>query len=70
VYIQITGTEVSEKMLDYGGFNFKSFVDCSPVATFVLDLNHCIAQWNRACEDVLGFSSDFMVGTKNQWMPF
>ena len=49
---------------------FAHFLDCSPVPTFILNLEHCISHWNKACEHVLGFSSEFMLGTKNQWMPF
>lgn len=46
------------------------FLDCSPVPTFVINAEHIITHWNKACEHVLGFSSEFMHLTKNQWMPF
>ncbi|PRC93361.1 ATP-binding protein [Solimicrobium silvestre] len=59
-----------EKALEKISVEFAHFLDCSPVPTFVLDLNHVITHWNKACEHVLGFSSDFMLETKKQWMPF
>lgn len=49
---------------------FANFLDCSPVPTFVLNTNHLITHWNKACEHVLGFSASFMLETKNQWRPF
>jgi len=49
---------------------FARFLDCSPVPTFILDAAHTITHWNRACEHLLGFTSEFMLHTKNQWVPF
>lgn len=42
----------------------------TPVPTFVIDLEHRVTHWNRACEFVLCYPADQMVGTKNQWKPF
>jgi PAS domain S-box-containing protein len=41
-----------------------------PVPTFVIDRNHRIIYWNRACEELTGFSRDEMVGTYRSWLPF
>ena len=49
---------------------FANFLDCSPVPTFILNAEHIISHWNKACEYLLGFSCEFMRHTKNQWMPF
>jgi two-component system NtrC family sensor kinase len=49
---------------------FANFLDCSPVPTFVLDNDHVITHWNKACEHVIGYTSEYMLATKNQWMPF
>lgn len=45
-------------------------LDCSPVPTFVIDSEHRVTHWNRACEQVLGYSAAAMIGTNKQWLPF
>ncbi|WP_228895858.1 ATP-binding protein [Pseudoduganella aquatica] len=47
-----------------------AFLDGHPVATFVLDTAHTITHWNKACEHLLGWSTEEMVGTKNHWQAF
>ena len=42
----------------------------SPIPMFVIDKNHKIAYWNKACERLTGFSSEEMIGTDRQWAPF
>jgi diguanylate cyclase (GGDEF)-like protein/PAS domain S-box-containing protein len=42
----------------------------TPVPTFVIDLEHRVTHWNRACEVVLRYPANQMIGSKNQWMPF
>ena len=42
----------------------------SPIPMFVLDKNHRIIYWNKACEKLTGFSSEEMIGTSRQWEPF
>ncbi|RLB39245.1 MAG: hypothetical protein DRH12_11755, partial [Deltaproteobacteria bacterium] len=42
----------------------------SPIPMFVLDKNHRIIYWNRACEKLTGYSSQEMLGTDNHWKPF
>jgi two-component system NtrC family sensor kinase len=46
------------------------FFDGHPVATFVIDTRHVIIHWNRACEQLLGWSKADMVGTANHWQAF
>jgi len=41
-----------------------------PVPTFVIDRSHRIIYWNRACEELTGFSHHEMVGTYRYWLPF
>ncbi|MCX5893450.1 MAG: PAS domain S-box protein, partial [Deltaproteobacteria bacterium] len=41
-----------------------------PVPTFVIDRDHRIIYWNRACAELTGFSSQEMVGTYRYWLPF
>lgn len=42
----------------------------SSVATFVLDQDHRVAYWNRACENLTGVSAASVLGTREQWRPF
>lgn len=42
----------------------------SPMPMFVLDQDHKITHWNRACEELTGYSGEKMTGTDHQWMPF
>lgn len=46
------------------------FFDGNPVATFVINADHVITYWNRACEHAFGMPASEMIGTRNQWMPF
>jgi len=41
-----------------------------PVPTFVIDRSHRIIYWNKACEELTGFSRHEMVGTYRYWLPF
>jgi PAS domain S-box-containing protein len=45
-------------------------IESAAVATFVLDAHHKVVLWNKACEELTGFSSADMIGTDNQWRPF
>ncbi len=42
----------------------------SPTPMFVIDKNHKIIYWNKACEKLTGFSRGKMIGTNRQWEPF
>ncbi len=45
-------------------------IEGSPVPTFVIDKDHRVILWNRACTDLTGYSSKLMVGTSNFFQPF
>jgi diguanylate cyclase (GGDEF)-like protein/PAS domain S-box-containing protein len=45
-------------------------VNNSPVATFVIDAQHRILHWNRACEIVTGVRAQEMVGSTQSWKAF
>jgi PAS domain S-box-containing protein len=48
----------------------ENLLENSAVATFVLDPQHKVVLWNKACEELTGVSSDEVIGTDNQWKPF
>lgn len=42
----------------------------SPIPMIVLDKDHRVTFWNKACEELTGYSSEEMIGTDHQWKPF
>ena len=40
------------------------------VPTFVIDKDHKITHWNKACEKLTGIKADVVIGTKKQWSAF
>jgi len=45
-------------------------IDGCPVPMFVIDDDHKVTHWNRACEAIIGTKSSDVVGTKEQWKGF
>lgn len=45
-------------------------LDGDPVPTFVINADHVVVHWNRACEAIIGMPANRMVGTRNQWAAF
>lgn len=45
-------------------------LEAFPVASFVIDTEHRVSHWNRACEVLTKVPQDAIVGTTNQWQPF
>ena len=45
-------------------------VNNSPVATFVINAQHQVLHWNRACEMVTGVPAEQLIGTTHAWKPF
>jgi len=38
--------------------------------TFVIDKNHVVLFWNKACEELTGLKSEDVIGTKSHWRGF
>ena len=45
-------------------------VEGSTIPTFVIDRDHTVTHWNHAMEQLTGYSTREIVGTKKQWIPF
>jgi len=45
-------------------------VEGSTIPTFVIDKDHIVTHWNKACEKLTGYPADKIVGTNNHWQPF
>ena len=48
----------------------ESLTQNSATATFVLDPQHRIVLWNKACEELTGMDAAVMVGTDHHWQAF
>jgi PAS domain S-box-containing protein len=40
------------------------------IPVFVIDKEHSVTHWNKACENLTGASADKIVGTRKQWSAF
>jgi two-component system, NtrC family, sensor kinase len=45
-------------------------IESNPVGTFVIDRDHAVTHWNRACEMLTGASAIDMVGSEAPWQAF
>ena len=45
-------------------------VEGSPIPTFVIDKNHKVIHWNKACENLTGIPREDIIGTNRQWLAF
>jgi len=45
-------------------------IEGSPVPTFVINNEHKVILWNRACTDLTGYNSEQMINTGNYYKPF
>jgi PAS domain S-box-containing protein len=45
-------------------------VNGSPIPMFVINKDHEIIYWNRACEKTTGIKANEIIGTRNAWMAF
>ena len=50
--------------------NFKTIVDSLTVPTFVIDFDHTVIAWNKACELLTGVKAEEVLGTKDAWRGF
>ncbi len=66
----ITERKEAERARERSQQMMSQIIEGSPIPTFVIDENHLITHWNRACEILTGFPSEIMIGTNRQWEPF
>ncbi len=48
----------------------ENLIENSALATIVIDRNHRIMLWNKACEELTGYPAAEMIGTDLHWKPF
>ncbi len=65
-----TKRKKAEQALANSETRLRRMLDGSPVPLFVIDQDHRVTYWNRACEALTGMSAATMIGTRDQWRPF
>ena len=48
----------------------RQIVDGAPIASLVIDSQHCVTHWNSACEQLTGVQRAQVVGTDEHWRAF
>ncbi len=56
--------------MNLGHPELSQIIEGNPVATIVIDSQHRITHWNRACSILTGTPASQMIGTNRQWAPF
>ena len=66
----ITERKRAEQGQDEARKVLRQILDGGPVPTFVINADHVVTHWNRACEVVTGHGAEEMIGTRQQWRGF
>jgi PAS domain S-box-containing protein len=61
--------KTEEALFEQQSFS-STLIQNSATAAFVLDKMHRIMIWNKACEELTGYSERDMISTNNQWKAF
>ncbi|HIJ90475.1 MAG: ATP-binding protein [Desulfobulbaceae bacterium] len=67
---EIIERQQAEEDLLESGERLSQILQASSIPTFVIDENHTITHWNKACAVMTGLPASEMVGTQNQWKAF
>jgi len=62
--------QVLEKELLESERAMSQIIEGSTVPTFVINKYNIVTHWNKACENLTGYSAKDIVGTDRQWVPF
>jgi len=61
--------KLRERNLNYRE-TLSDIIKSNSIPTLVINKDHVITHFNKACEALTNFSRKKMIGSKNQWMPF
>jgi PAS domain S-box-containing protein len=70
MFTDITERKNAEEALRKNEARLVQIVNGNPIPTFVIDDNHIVTHWNKACENLTGLPADRVIGTNRQWAPF
>ena len=59
-----------EELLRENEEYLSQIISGSPVPTFVIDNNHIVTHFNKACESLTNIKAKDIIGTKDQWKAF
>lgn len=68
--IDISDRKQVERRLKEGERTLSQIIDGLAVATFVIDREHRVTHWNRACATLTGLPAAELLGTRKQWRAF
>lgn len=66
----VTELRLGELAIKESERRLSQILDASPIPTFVIDAEHRVTHWNRACEKLTGLSAKAMLGQRKAWQPF
>lgn len=70
IYMDITEQKEVQDALSREKNFIDSLIQGSSSPTFVIDRNHKLIYWNRACEALTGIPADDLIGTDRHWSAF
>ena len=62
--------EMIERELVDNKQELDQIIEGNTIPTFVINQDHVVTHWNRACEKLTGYSAEKLIGTRDQWKPF
>ncbi len=68
--VDITDRKRAESAQQQAKQLLAQIIDGDPVPTLVIDADHVVTHWNRACEQILELPAAALVGTRRQWAAF
>lgn len=68
--MDITELRQVRMKLEQSEQRLSQIIEGTTVPTFVIDGDHRVTHWNRACESLTGISGREIIGTRNQWTAF
>lgn len=69
-FLDISDRKRAEMALEEQKLFSEKILQNAGAAAFVLDANHHVVVWNRACEELTGISSESLLGTAEHWRAF
>ena len=60
----------AEKALRESEKRLSQIIEGNSIATFVIDNEHKVTHWNKACENLTGISADKIIKAQKLWEPF
>jgi PAS domain S-box-containing protein/putative nucleotidyltransferase with HDIG domain len=69
-YEDITERKRAESNLKESEQRLRRIIDGSPIAAFVIGLDHRVLYWNRALEEMSGIRGSDVIGTDGHWRAF